>query len=53
MRNDESISGSTSPETNHNRTRGMVLPFEPHFITFDDVTYSVDMPVYVETKQIY
>ncbi|KHN02459.1 Pleiotropic drug resistance protein 1 [Glycine soja] len=27
-------------------TRGMVLPFEPHFITFDDVTYSVDMPVY-------
>ncbi|CAK8543690.1 unnamed protein product [Lathyrus sativus] len=24
--------------------RGMVLPFEPHSITFDEVTYSVDMP---------
>jgi hypothetical protein len=22
----------------------MVLPFEPHSITFDDVIYSVDMP---------
>jgi len=57
VRNGESTSGSTSPhtsstrheavdaETNHNRKRGMVLPFEPHSITFDDVTYSVDMPV--------
>ncbi|MED6194939.1 transcription factor [Stylosanthes scabra] len=26
------------------RKRGMVLPFEPHFITFDEVTYAVDMP---------
>jgi len=24
--------------------RGMVLPFEPHSIAFDDVVYSVDMP---------
>ncbi|VFQ72414.1 unnamed protein product [Cuscuta campestris] len=24
--------------------RGMVLPFEPHSLTFDNVTYSVDMP---------
>ncbi|KAJ1416661.1 P-loop containing nucleoside triphosphate hydrolase [Sesbania bispinosa] len=48
----ERISGSTSStrqevvsaETNHNRKRGMVLPFEPHSITFDEVTYSVDMP---------
>ncbi|CAI0473877.1 unnamed protein product [Linum tenue] len=24
--------------------KGMVLPFQPHFITFDDITYSVDMP---------
>ncbi|PNX98846.1 pleiotropic drug resistance protein 1-like, partial [Trifolium pratense] len=31
-------------ETNHSRKRGMVLPFEPHSITFDEVTYSVDMP---------
>ncbi|KAF8009149.1 hypothetical protein BT93_J0209 [Corymbia citriodora subsp. variegata] len=26
------------------RKRGMVLPFEPHSITFDEITYSVDMP---------
>jgi len=56
VRNGESRSGSTSPstlsnreekvaaETNHSRKRGMVLPFEPHSITFDEVTYSVDMP---------
>ncbi|KAL5059787.1 hypothetical protein RYX36_031391 [Vicia faba] len=49
------INGSTTPstlpsrqetisETNHSTKRGMVLPFEPHSITFDEVTYSVDMP---------
>ncbi|WRX26795.1 ABC transporter-like [Theobroma cacao] len=27
-----------------NKKKGMVLPFEPHSITFDDVIYSVDMP---------
>ncbi|XP_047970784.1 pleiotropic drug resistance protein 1-like [Salvia hispanica] len=27
-----------------NSNRGMVLPFEPHSITFDDIRYSVDMP---------
>ncbi|MCD9641747.1 transcription factor [Datura stramonium] len=27
-----------------NKKKGMVLPFEPHSITFDDVVYSVDMP---------
>lgn len=27
-----------------NTKRGMVLPFEPHSITFDEITYSVDMP---------
>ncbi|MCD7463338.1 transcription factor [Datura stramonium] len=27
-----------------NKKTGMVLPFEPHSITFDEVTYSVDMP---------
>ncbi|KAL1089962.1 hypothetical protein V6Z11_D07G056700 [Gossypium hirsutum] len=26
------------------KKRGMVLPFEPHSITFDNVVYSVDMP---------
>ncbi|WJX79102.1 transcription factor, variant 2 [Trifolium repens] len=56
VRSGESTSGSVSPstlstrqqtiatETNHSRKRGMVLPFEPHSITFDEVTYSVVMP---------
>ncbi|WJX79100.1 hypothetical protein P8452_62252 [Trifolium repens] len=56
VRKGESTSGSVSPstlssrqetiaaETNHSRKRGMVLPFEPHSITFDEVTYSVVMP---------
>ena len=26
------------------RKKGMVLPFEPHSLTFDEVVYSVDMP---------
>ncbi|KAL6573648.1 hypothetical protein OROHE_002107 [Orobanche hederae] len=31
-------------KNNHNKKKGMVLPFESHSITFDDVRYSVDMP---------
>ena len=31
-------------EVSNNRKKGMVLPFEPHSITFDDIIYSVDMP---------
>ncbi|XVE88989.1 hypothetical protein DITRI_Ditri19aG0114000 [Diplodiscus trichospermus] len=27
-----------------NEKKGMVLPFKPHSITFDDIIYSVDMP---------
>ncbi|KAL8521837.1 hypothetical protein ACS0TY_012121 [Phlomoides rotata] len=42
-------SGSSSTRTdaveaNQNQERGMILPFEPHSITFDDIRYSVDMP---------
>ncbi|XP_019708972.1 ABC transporter G family member 39 isoform X2 [Elaeis guineensis] len=33
-----------STEANPNRRRGMVLPFVPQSLTFDDVKYSVDMP---------
>ncbi|CAJ2632862.1 unnamed protein product [Trifolium pratense] len=35
---------SQSSEENGRSKRGMVLPFEPHCITFDEVSYSVDMP---------
>ncbi|VFQ92295.1 unnamed protein product [Cuscuta campestris] len=30
--------------TSETQKRGMVLPFEPHSLTFDNVMYSVDMP---------
>lgn len=33
-----------SSEVNQNRKRGMVLPFEPLSITFDDIKYAVNMP---------
>ncbi|CAK8543693.1 unnamed protein product [Lathyrus sativus] len=57
------INGSTSPstlssrqetvaETNRSRKRGMVLPFEPHSITFDEVTYSVDMPQEIRNRGV-
>ncbi|KAK1363007.1 hypothetical protein POM88_038568 [Heracleum sosnowskyi] len=34
----------STDENNQNKKKGMVLPFEPHSITFDDIKYSVDMP---------
>nr|POF16092.1 pleiotropic drug resistance protein 1 [Quercus suber] len=34
----------TAVEANKRRQKGMVLPFKQHSITFDDITYSVDMP---------
>ncbi|KAK4590501.1 hypothetical protein RGQ29_020878 [Quercus rubra] len=39
-----SISVDASVEINQNRKRGMILPFEQHTITFDEIKYSVDMP---------
>ncbi|GAB4842032.1 transcription factor [Ancistrocladus abbreviatus] len=34
----------TVDATQTKKEKGMVLPFEPHSITFDEVRYSVDMP---------
>ncbi|KAL1810495.1 hypothetical protein ACET3Z_027485 [Daucus carota] len=34
----------SAAEDTHEKKKGMVLPFEPHSITFDDIKYSVDMP---------
>ncbi|XP_027344796.1 pleiotropic drug resistance protein 1-like isoform X2 [Abrus precatorius] len=31
-------------DSSHGNKKGMILPFEPHSITFDQVVYSVDMP---------
>ena len=34
----------TGEGSNQSKKKGMILPFEPHCITFNDVKYSVDMP---------
>ncbi|KDO58224.1 hypothetical protein CISIN_1g000524mg [Citrus sinensis] len=34
----------TEAQGSHPKKRGMILPFEPHSLTFDEVVYSVDMP---------
>ncbi|KAL2968076.1 hypothetical protein AAZX31_15G011500 [Glycine max] len=39
-----SVRPKAAVESSHRRKRGMVLPFEPHSLTFDGITYSVDMP---------
>ncbi|KAE8696102.1 Pleiotropic drug resistance protein 1 [Hibiscus syriacus] len=39
-----SKSSSMAEATTVNKKKGMVLPFEPHSITFVDIIYSVDMP---------
>ncbi|KAL7166187.1 hypothetical protein ACSBR2_036964 [Camellia fascicularis] len=39
-------------EVSQNRKRGMVLPFEPLSITFDDVRYAVDMPQEMKARGI-
>ncbi|XP_057766257.1 pleiotropic drug resistance protein 1-like [Salvia miltiorrhiza] len=35
---------ASNEEANPSKKRGMVLPFQPHSITFQDIHYSVDMP---------
>lgn len=35
---------STTGDGSQSKKKGMILPFEPHSITFNDVKYSVDMP---------
>ncbi|KAI3712045.1 hypothetical protein L1987_70594 [Smallanthus sonchifolius] len=35
---------NTGNGKNESKKKGMILPFEPHSITFNDVKYSVDMP---------
>jgi hypothetical protein len=41
-------------DTKQNPKRPMILPFEPQHITFDELTYSVDMPqvIYKQNKII-
>ncbi|KAL5538741.1 hypothetical protein UlMin_046004 [Ulmus minor] len=37
---------------NQNTKRGMILPFEPHSIIFDNIFYSVDMPPEMKNQGI-
>ncbi|KAK4590522.1 hypothetical protein RGQ29_020894 [Quercus rubra] len=39
-------------EASRNGKRGMVLPFDQHSITFDDIIYSVDMPQEMKSQGV-
>ncbi|KAL9443070.1 hypothetical protein AB3S75_016429 [Citrus x aurantiifolia] len=39
-------------EADQNRKRGMILPFEPHSITFDDIRYALDVPQEMKAQGI-
>ncbi|KAI4355695.1 hypothetical protein L6164_004443 [Bauhinia variegata] len=47
-----SVKSEDVVESSLQRKRGMVLPFEPHSITFDEITYSVDMPQEMKNQGI-
>ncbi|KAI7725050.1 hypothetical protein M8C21_022973, partial [Ambrosia artemisiifolia] len=38
------LASTTTGDASQTKKKGMILPFEPHSITFNDVKYSVDMP---------
>ncbi|XP_024930413.3 pleiotropic drug resistance protein 1 isoform X2 [Ziziphus jujuba] len=44
--------GRTS-DANQNRKRGMVLPFQPHSLSFDEIRYSIDMPQEIKGHGIH
>ncbi|XP_050384707.1 pleiotropic drug resistance protein 1-like isoform X3 [Argentina anserina] len=50
--NAESLNTEVSGDGTNIRKQGMVLPFEPHSITFDEITYSVDMPQEMKTDGV-
>uniref|UniRef100_A0A7N1A9M9 ABC transporter domain-containing protein n=1 Tax=Kalanchoe fedtschenkoi TaxID=63787 RepID=A0A7N1A9M9_KALFE len=41
-----------SVEANPNKKKGMVLPFEQHSLTFDNIVYSVDMPQEMKSQGV-
>ncbi|AES68067.2 drug resistance transporter-like ABC domain protein [Medicago truncatula] len=44
--------GDSVTVSSHGKKKGMVLPFEPHSITFDDIVYSVDMPAEMKEQGV-
>ncbi|XP_027344150.1 pleiotropic drug resistance protein 1-like isoform X3 [Abrus precatorius] len=47
-----SVRPEADVESSHRRKRGMILPFEPHSLTFDEITYSVDMPEEMKNRGV-
>ncbi|XP_050231595.1 pleiotropic drug resistance protein 1-like [Mercurialis annua] len=47
-----SASSEAVVEGSHQKKKGMVLPFEPHSITFNDIKYSVDMPQEMKSQGV-
>uniref|UniRef100_A0A7N1A5T7 ABC transporter domain-containing protein n=1 Tax=Kalanchoe fedtschenkoi TaxID=63787 RepID=A0A7N1A5T7_KALFE len=37
---------------NRRQNKGMVLPFEQHYVTFDNIVYSVDMPLEMRSQGV-
>ncbi|KDP33642.1 hypothetical protein JCGZ_07213 [Jatropha curcas] len=48
----QSIRVSIFNDDHQKRKRGMVLPFQPLFITFDEIRYAVDMPQVMKAEGI-
>ncbi|XVF74663.1 hypothetical protein PTKIN_Ptkin13bG0129500 [Pterospermum kingtungense] len=40
----ELLKSKAVSDTIQDRKKGMILPFQPHCITFEEITYAVDMP---------
>ncbi|RVW28719.1 Pleiotropic drug resistance protein 1 [Vitis vinifera] len=47
-----SVRAEAIAEARRNTKRGMVLPFQPLSITFDDIRYSVDMPEEMKSQGV-
>ncbi|XP_065625163.1 pleiotropic drug resistance protein 1 isoform X2 [Quercus suber] len=51
-RSSSSARSGAEIEASRNGKRGMVLPFDQHSITFDDIIYSVDMPQEMKSQGV-
>ncbi|XP_075663586.1 pleiotropic drug resistance protein 1-like isoform X2 [Castanea sativa] len=51
-RSSSSTRSGSKIEASRNGKKGMVLPFDQHSITFDDIIYSVDMPQEMKSQGV-
>ncbi|CAN1807333.1 ABC transporter G family member 40 [Linum perenne] len=49
---DSKLINDDDDEVSGSKKKGMVLPFDPHSITFDDIIYSVDMPQEMKSQGV-